>query len=100
MAKPLDEQTDEELETALAQGQLDERKAAGLAWTRGSRRRAGSLSHQKVAQENLNAASPSSVHQVPAGHSWAPPAALSLAGYPDTAWLFKSPRGRNRQSVS
>jgi hypothetical protein len=28
MAKPLDEQTDEELETALAQGQLDERKAA------------------------------------------------------------------------
>ena len=28
MAKPLDEQTDEELETALAQGHLDERKAA------------------------------------------------------------------------
>ena len=28
MAKPLDEQTDEELETALAQGKLDERKAA------------------------------------------------------------------------
>ena len=28
MAKPLDEQTDEELETALAQGLLDERKAA------------------------------------------------------------------------
>src|SRR6476659_867804 len=28
MAKPLDEQTDEELETALAQGQLDDRKAA------------------------------------------------------------------------
>ena len=28
MAKPLDEQTDEELETALAHGQLDERKAA------------------------------------------------------------------------
>jgi hypothetical protein len=28
MAKPLDEQTDEELESALARGQLDERKAA------------------------------------------------------------------------
>ena len=28
MAKPLDEQTDEELEMALANGQLDERKAA------------------------------------------------------------------------
>jgi hypothetical protein len=28
MAKPLDEQADEELEAALAQGQLDERKAA------------------------------------------------------------------------
>ena len=28
MAKPLDEQTDEERETALVQGQLDERKAA------------------------------------------------------------------------
>ena len=28
MAKPLDEQTDVELETALAQGQLDGRKAA------------------------------------------------------------------------
>ena len=28
MAKPLDEQTDEELELALANGQLDERKAA------------------------------------------------------------------------
>ena len=30
MAKPLDEQTDEELEMALANGQLDERKAAML----------------------------------------------------------------------
>jgi hypothetical protein len=28
MARPLDEQTDEELELALASGQLDERKAA------------------------------------------------------------------------
>ena len=28
MAKPLDEQTDEELEIALASGELDERKAA------------------------------------------------------------------------
>jgi hypothetical protein len=28
MAKPLDEQTDEELETALVQRQLDERKTA------------------------------------------------------------------------
>ena len=28
MARPLDEQTDEELELALANGQLDERKAA------------------------------------------------------------------------
>ena len=65
MARPLDEQTDEELEMALAGGHLDERKAASpkkiyralakqisgdqeqlwLVRTRGSRRRADHPSH-------------------------------------------------------
>ena len=78
MAQPLDEQTDEELEIRTGARPLDERKAAiakevlTRRWREKSEkikgsygwlgpwsgRRAGSHSHQEVAEENLNAASP------------------------------------------